>query len=263
MDIHKKQLPEPITWALIAFWIAQGIVNKIGEEVAGQIIDKVLGREDVNYPGLFQEAITEIIKNVEKVIDDALDEEFIQQYIETCNFIKRQLVLYQQTQDEGLIKDMQLKSGEVAEHLYGKGIKAFGGLLVACNLHLLSLRALAEKKPEWRKGLLDHFALYAGWIEEMGRKYWDVMSRKVSAGCECRPIMVIDDDGDFDCDDVPPESKRWYFWYDFKVESIGYGTLNECEDAMNKIFDETVHPAALLFGDSRTMVKAYREFRIE
>ncbi|MDF2651331.1 MAG: hypothetical protein K0Q73_7136 [Paenibacillus sp.] len=261
---NRKDVTEPITWAIVAAWIAQAVIKKIAEEVAEPIIKDLLGKEDINFKKLLRSSIDEILSNLKSTIDDALDEEFIVQYIGICEFIKRQLILYEQTKDENLIKDMQIMSGQVTQLLYDKGIKAFGGLLVACNLHLLSLRALAEKKPEWRQGLVDHFTTYANWIEEVGTAYWSYMKTKVAPVCFCNPEPLIAPELlDINCDDLPPDLRRWSFVYDFNVESIRFGSYEECEDARFNTWDEQLLPSMELVAQSKGMIHQYREFRLD
>ncbi|MGZ9869589.1 hypothetical protein ACU3L3_14315 [Priestia endophytica] len=265
MKGNSKSFPvllEPFTWLGIAVAIGTGAAQKLGGEIAEPIINDVLGKEEINYQALFRQAIDEIVANVQIIIGDALNEEFIQQYISKCSFLRSQLVLYSQTKDESLIRDLQIMSGEVAQQLYDKGINAFGGLLTATSLHLLSLRALAEKHPEWQQGLDDHFKKYATWLEEVGTLYWEHMDKKVSESCVCKPIIFLDNDGDLDCDDVPPEQKRYTFIHSFNVESIEFGTYAECENARFQTSEEQEKPSLELYAHSKALIHYYREFKI-
>ncbi|MFD6439012.1 hypothetical protein ACFWDG_04205 [Peribacillus sp. NPDC060186] len=264
LESNQKNLFEPITWAAVAIWIAEAVVKEIATKAAEPVIRNLLGKEEIDFKALLQEAIDQIVNDVKVVVDDALDEEAIEIYKSKCNFIKAQLVLYAQTKDASLIRDMQIMSGEVTQQLYDKGIKAFGGLLIATNLHLLSLRALAETNPEWQQGLLDHFDKYANWLEERGNMYWQHMKSKVQDSCYCRPIPFFKGDYSSECDYTPERDRQYFFKYDFDaVESIAFRTPEECEDARFKKSDELELPALELYAHCRGLIRMYREFHIE
>ncbi|OOQ93193.1 hypothetical protein [Bacillus cereus] len=256
---------EPFTFAWIVAGIASGILNEIGSEVAKPVIKDVLGKGDVEYGPL----ILDSLRKIEEAVKDVIVDQVIKEYISDCNYVRDQLLTYEETDDIDILYRMQDRSSQLANRLYGQGIKGFGGLLMACNLHLLTLRGIAEKDATYRNTLQRKFEDYAEWIEEVAESFSERYSTRISTACTCYFFLKEEKNvrkkiTDF-CDDPDNEDVyMWEYYFDWGgVRQDGFEDKPTCENHRNIRYKTDVIPSVLLYEDSIKMVEDYRNYRIE
>ena len=261
---RKHTFVEPFTFSWIIEGIAAGILAEIGSEVAKPVIKDVLGKNDIEYEPL----ILDSLHNIEEAVRATIETAVITEYISDCDYIRDQLKTYEETDDMNTLHEMQDRSNQIAHRLYGQGIQGFGGLLVACNLHLLSLRGIAEKETRYRTTLQRKFEEYADWIEEVANAYSERYSTRISTACTCYFYLQEKNNAQLkisdECDD--PDRQREYWWeytYDWGATQDGFMDKSACETNRNNRYDTDVAPSVLLYENAIQMVKDFREYKVE
>ncbi|WP_242319748.1 hypothetical protein [Bacillus cereus group sp. BfR-BA-01349] len=239
MNTENKDLLEPFSWTAFAVSIAVGIIK----DLAGDYIKKTFLNNDINFEGIFKQAIEEICS----YIDAKIDEAFLKQYISACEHLRKQLKYYADTKDEAILMAAQIYASELVENFKSYDIKGFGGLVIACNLHLLTLKALSEipGKEEWRVPFEDTCKDYVDILEESLSLYVESFKKAYS-----KTYIKIETMG----------NEMYVFHKGERVATCLYA-FGPCIEKAKKIVEDSPNEH-IPYIKCKEMIQTYREFKV-
>ncbi|WP_430530651.1 hypothetical protein [Bacillus cereus] len=247
-DKNTKGFIEPFTWTAFAAAIAVGVIT----ELASDYIKRNFLNNTVNYEMMFKQAIEEICT----YIDQKVDEAFLREYLSGCNYVRQQLNFYARNNDHSIIPTLQKDAAQLVQNFKGFDVQGFGGLVVACNLHLLILKALSElpEKESWKITFEDTCKEYADWIEK-GLEQYIILFKNEYKIKNFRRVL-IGPQGDL-------SSLVTLFHKDKRLKTCMYGGQQECFAEMDAITNEITENAPnehIPYIKCKEMIKNYREF---
>ncbi|MGN4457324.1 hypothetical protein [Bacillus cereus group sp. MYBK57-1] len=238
MNTENKDLLEPFSWT--AFAIAVGIIK----DLAGDYIKKTFLNSGINFDKIVKQSIEEICS----YIDAKVDEAFLKQYISACEHLRKQLKYYADTKDVAVLMAAQIYASELVEDFKSYEIKGFGGLVIACNLHLLTLKALSEipEKAEWRVPFEDTCKEYVVILEEALNVYVELFKKTYS-----KTYINIE----------TSEYEMHVFHKGERVAACRYPGFGPCIEKAKKIVENAPNEH-IPYIKCKEMIQTYKEFKV-
>lgn len=245
----------------IAVEIGLAIIGKLATTIAEPLIKEILGKEDVNYKKLHEQSL----KRIRDILKEDMEEAFITLFISDCNFVRDRLITYVTTGKISVLIEAEDTASRCVFRLEPYGSKVFGGLFLACNLHLLSLRALAENEPTaWKEELLRKFPLYSELIRTTGI---DFIKRVFESVEPCSCALFLNDSNKKNIVECPIEDRdrsvMWFYTYNFGVNSDFYDEKEECSKKHQEYYRDKILPEENLYAYSREVIKGYKNNQVD
>ncbi|PPK77491.1 hypothetical protein BXY41_11629 [Lacrimispora xylanisolvens] len=160
--------------------IMQTIGNDIKTKTAQIILSNLFKSDDTEK--LITKAINEICNQVQKIIDDA----FMREYIAKTDSISSRISSYILTNDTEMLDELYSDASDMVHQLKRfnslEGIIAFNSI---CSLHLIVVKALAEKKSKYYKDLTRLGKEYAQMLISKTPIINEIFSESVSHSRPC------------------------------------------------------------------------------
>lgn len=180
--LFQTRVVEPFTWIWLGTKIAEGVITGVAGYTAVEFIKANFNRSD-DYSELFRAAITEICLTIKEEIDNA----FLQEYTSDSESVRQQLKDYGDHQHSEILDETLSKTYDLVNRFKSYGPKGFGGLTLACNLHLLTLKALSEVpgKESFKITLEKTCKEYADMLEKSAGNYIGIFRENIKKNLYC------------------------------------------------------------------------------
>ncbi|MDR4995390.1 hypothetical protein RGT17_09070 [Bacillus altitudinis] len=184
-------------------WIVNIAINyavPLAGEYLSDLIRQHFSQNQNKMEIMFKKAVDEVCSRVAELLDEA----FKNQYLSDCRHVSNQLRIYQETHDRDVITNAQIEASRLASRLYDMGYKASGGFFIASNLHLVSLRALAEVDSTYRNALQGFTQDYIEKGTNLNSKLDEVAKSFIPSECEwvIKPTKMRGTLSSSDADDI-------------------------------------------------------------
>ncbi|MCS6595307.1 hypothetical protein [Bacillus cereus] len=244
--------PEPYTWEWVAVEATGGVISGVAGFAAVALIKHLFIKEEADQTGdLFKEAVEQICNYINKAIDEA----FIREYLADTDNVKEQLKYFAGSNGKNikLIEDIQLEASKLVQRFYKLGDIAIGALEVACSLHLVILKTLANDNPDnWKVPFETSTKEYAEMLSHNANEFLNNVKSRITS-----PEFAMLPDGG-----IPPTKLTLgcQFNVDNEPLSFGYGTVTisddqaierareQCNQRHKEKYDEIVNPGILVYN---------------
>lgn len=248
------EVVEPFTWSWFGLKLVEGVVSGIGAYGITEFIKANFNRAD-DYSDLFRAAITEICNTLKEAIDNA----FLNEYTSDSESVRQQIRDYGDHGDPEILIETLSKTYDLVNRFDSYGAKGFGGLTLASNLHLLTLRSLSEVpgKEKYKITLEKTCKEYADMLNESAEEYIGVFKENLKKNVQCVFLPGLPD----------PFSHRrppkFIYYNTISHERLEFPRNEEhlCHEKVNSFIEQSVAENKY-YQDAKEIIKKYSELDI-
>ncbi|KMP71042.1 hypothetical protein RE438_30755 (plasmid) [Bacillus wiedmannii] len=254
----QNEAVEPFTWIWLGITIVEGVISGLAGYAAVEFIKTNFNRAE-DYSELFRAAITEICITIKQAVDDA----FLKEYVSDSEAVRKILRDYGDHQRPQVLFEILPQTYNLVERFKSYETKGFGGLILSCNLHLLTIKALAEVpgNENFKITLEKTCNEYAELLEKSGEIYIGLFKEEIKKNVKCLPWSghcngpII----------APPQCPLTNFLLINNVtgerKSFPPNEGKKCVDEANDFLENSVNENEP-YTNSLAMIKGYKEFKI-
>ncbi|MGE7975606.1 hypothetical protein ACQKOK_22405 [Bacillus cereus] len=252
---------DPFTWTWLGVTIAEGIISGIAAYTATEIIDSVL-KKSGDYSNIFKSAIVEICTTIKQTIE----EKFLQEYISDSEAVRRLLEDYGTHKNPKVLFEILPQTYNLVERFKSYEIIGFGGLILSCNLHLLTIKALSEVPDPEHEGfkvtLEETCKKYADMLEKSAEGYINIFKNNLKKDINCIPWSEACNAPYYMCPGQGGVTKVILFNRLTKENKpFPINELQSCRDEAQSIIDNLANEHEP-YKNALTIIKGYREYKV-